>query len=733
MLNQQKGQNSCLNGKASKPLDIIGFVTRYGLLALIIGSFLFSTMVPVVLLIGKPDYEASARLKIDPVVPSLMTKSEDPSIINYFHDYARTQAMRLKDFEILAETINRLTPEEREAILPPGIGIENSVAILERMIRINTLSFTHLLELRISGKNAEGLAELLNRLMDVFLEKVRSEAEMKDKERLDYLNQKRKDLSSAISDMEFRLKSLAETIHTASFSEDFNVLQQKSQELQKLAVQAFGARVIAEEDYNQTLIKADKVKALNLDPMVEEIVMDDQSIDFTSSWTYQQLQQMRGSIDGATKQNPDRILVEQRMQAMRDYEDELRGEVQAAASKILHGKRDLELETESIESYKKLQAALQAEASIVEAVAKNQQDAGLISQGLIEGESLSQQLKHTRELLFRIDTRIHELKAEGKAPLRISIESKARRPISPTGSNTKKLLLVCLVGAFGLAGTGLLAYDFFDNRIRNPKNITEAVGYPPTWPISKAPADVQFDQLLGTAPNSQPAMAIRSLAIRLNREREETQSQVFLFTGVERGTGCSGITINCARALSDLAPRILLLDGSLDSSRPVPVEDRETARAGLSDFLVDQKPLEECIVKDHESGLDYMPAGTRGLDKASRRKLPAFINLVRAQYDAICIDTNPVLKCDLTEYLAIQADAIVLISQGDSTFYRDLRRATEILVRLGVPAIAPVLNWGGEKKNDTIDQVLAFLSNFLEKAGRRYGIIYSKGKNNGSE
>ena len=167
-----------------KPLDILGFISRYGLLIVISGAFLFTSMVPLIQLLSKPDYMAEARLKIDPVVPSLMTKSEDPSIINYFHDYARTQAQRLKDFELLSKTIDRLSPEERDTVLPSGLGKGELVAILERIIKIQPISNTHLIEMTISGPDPEGLAPLLNGLMEAFLEKIRLEAELKDRSKL---------------------------------------------------------------------------------------------------------------------------------------------------------------------------------------------------------------------------------------------------------------------------------------------------------------------------------------------------------------------------------------------------------------------------------------------------------------------------------------------------------------------------------------------------------------------
>lgn len=716
-------------GRSGKPLDIIGFARRYGLAALVLGAFLFCLMVPVVLLLSRPDYEVGAALKIDPVVPSLITKSEDPSIISYFHDYARTQAERMKAYEVLAETIKRLSPEERSAVLPEGLAVEKAVAVLENSIHIAPVHRTHLIELTVSGPEPDGLAPLLNHFMAVYLEKIHLEAETKDQGRLAYLDKKRRELTEAIDGMEARLQTLSATIHTASFSEDSNVMQQRSLQLQKLAVEAFGERVAAEKAYRQSQLKSERLKALSIDPMVDEVVMKDQSIGFTSSWTYQQLQQLRSSIDGITPDNPDRIRVEQRMQAMRDYEKQLRHEVRDTADKILTGKREYELEQELIEAHKRLKAAQEAEADILAALTDSRKHADLISKGLIEGEALSQQLGHSRELLFRIDTRVHELMAESRAPLRVSIESLARKPIAPTGSNTKKLLIFCFIAAFGSVGGGLLGYDYLDNRIRSPRNIEQALGYPPTWPLSKAPEGISFRQLLVAAPNSQPAKAIRSLSIRLNREKEQNKARVFLFTGVDKGTGCSGIALNCAQALSQMAPRVLVVDGNWHhpqlgriTGQPRPVN----AMPLRSD---ESAPYAAAIVHDPVRGVDLLPIPNDHLDKAHRHRLQAFIRHAKNHYDAICIDAAPILHCDLTEYLAVQADAVVLISQGDSTLFRDLHRAAEILVRLEVPAIAPVLNWGATRRNNRIDRALANLPEIGRHLSTRCTIKDKKEKN----
>ena len=82
MINDQQAREPLPYGKPSKSFDIKGFLKRYGLLLLVIGSFLFTITVPIVLLIGKPNYEVKALMRIDPVIPSLITKSDDTSIIN---------------------------------------------------------------------------------------------------------------------------------------------------------------------------------------------------------------------------------------------------------------------------------------------------------------------------------------------------------------------------------------------------------------------------------------------------------------------------------------------------------------------------------------------------------------------------------------------------------------------------------------------------------------------------
>ena len=79
-------------GKPSKSFDLFGFLKRYGLYMLVFGLFFFTITTPIVFVIKKPFYEVHAFMKIDPVIATLITQKEETSIINYYDQYANTQA-----------------------------------------------------------------------------------------------------------------------------------------------------------------------------------------------------------------------------------------------------------------------------------------------------------------------------------------------------------------------------------------------------------------------------------------------------------------------------------------------------------------------------------------------------------------------------------------------------------------------------------------------------------------
>ena len=64
------------------------------------------------------------------------------------------------------------------------------------------------------------------------------------------------------------------------------------------------------------------------------------------------------------------------------------------------------------------------------------------------------------------------------------------------------------------------------------------------------------------------------------------------------------------------------------------------------------------------------------------------------------------MKSDFTEYLCMHSDVAIMVIQGDRTLYRSVREIAQLFMRLEVPAMASVLNWGGAKYTTRLEKLL---------------------------
>ena len=702
-------------GKPSKSFDPFGFIRRYGVYMLVFGLFFFTITTPIVFVIKKPFYEVHAFMKIDPVIATLITQKEETSITNYYDQYANTQAHSMKTFEILKQTVEQLTPHEKTSLFPATLPTETCAEILDHVIIIKPLQGTHLIEIIASGAKPEGLAPLANKLMIVYLNKVRNSNSESDQDQLNSLRVKKELILGQINAIEKSLDELTKEISTASYSESFNIASKNSAELQQLYDNALADRLKAMNTLWATEQANHETQSLSLDPLVDEIVMNDQSLHFTSSWTYQQLQEMRSTTDGLTATNPDRIYVEKRMNAMQQYEKKQRKEVRNTANAITLGKRKLDMRKALILAKYDFEKSKKTETDLQKELEKSIKESQRISLGIHKGEYLSASLKYNKDMLDMLERKITEIEIEKKAPLRISIESHAREPKSPVSSNTNKLLMMLFAAAFCLVCGPFVAYEFFDNTIRRPEDIQQALGYLPTQTIVKVPDKKNNHQALNLGTDDYQIHAVETLSVRFLREKDKNNSRIILFSGLEKGVGSSSIAFSCAKALAKATSNVLLIDGNIHVSDVDQVEDFFPNLPGLRDFLNNTDSWKNYITATPGDNINMMYAGNAHNGIIPLQRIRELLDEAKKEYDFICIDALPILQSSLTEHVAISSDIIALICLGDSSRFNDLRRAAELLIRLEVPAIAPVLNFGGNKQTQSLDELFDNPPPFLHK------------------
>jgi len=692
--------------KKNKPIDIVGFVLRNMMTIIVVGNFGFTLLAPFALLAIKPFYKASAQLKIEPVVESIIGEGEDTSILNQYKDFTQTQAMRLRDMDILEEAVTRLTPEQKNALFPKGLAPQGCAAMLSHRLYIKPVSRSYLIDIAIQGDNPDGLAAILNAIMDVYKTTVDTERQAKNDRRLTYLRSERDDLKISIREKQIKLQELAKQTNTSSFSEAFNFYFKRAEQLQDAYVKLYLQLVEAEHLYAQRVKEMDAISKLSLDPQVEEMVSNDFGLDRTQAWTYQELQTLRSSLDGLTQDNQERKETESRMAAMRKYERDMTDEVRQLSRKVLFGKREYELKKRLIEAKSQYESIKTSMADISLKLKDAKTQAAVNSERLIIGEQLQAELRHMRELLFKYESRINELVVQANVASRVSISTRARKPSSQAGSNAKTLFMVCIALPFGFITCILFVIEFLDNRIVSAKDLVSALGYPPTWPISRAPEKIAFSRVTLDAPESVTSKALRSLALRIHRDAERNQTKLFMFNGIDSQSGTTEILLNTAHHLGNMLPSVLVIEATSFHPTLRDILAIPNNQPGFSDILAGKISLEDAIYTDYERNVNFIFSSEPAQELQASLVFQSILAQVKQDFDIILIDSSPIMKNDFTEYLAMHADVIIMIIQGDRALYRSVREVAQLLMRLEVPAMASVLNWGGARYATKLEKIL---------------------------
>ena len=692
--------------KKNKPIDIVRFLIRNFITIIVVGNFGFTLLAPFALLAIKPFYKASARLKIEPVVQSILGGSEETSILRQYADFIYTQTNQMRDVALLEKAVKKLTPEQKNALFPKGLSDRNCAEMLAQRLYIQPVSRTYLIDIALQGDTPEGLSAILNNIMDVYKKEVDERKRAQNDNRLEYLRSERDTLSRQIVEKQTKLRELAKLTNTSSFNEQFNFYFKVAEQLQKAYVGLYLQMVDAEHLYGQRLKEKSKISKLPMEPQVEKMVANDWGLDSTQSWTYQKMQEMRSSLDGLTQENLERKYTEERMKSMRKYEIDMTEEVRELARKVIYGERDYELDKKLIEAKAKYDSIKTSMEDISLRLATAKSEAGDNSERLIVGEQIQAEVGQMRKLLFGYEKRINDLVVQANVASRISISVKARKPKSQSGSNTKKLFMVCLVLPFGLITFILFVMEFMDNRITKPKNIVSALGYPSTWPISRAPEGVAFSRVTLDAPESVTSKALRSLALRLHRDSTRNDTKMFLFNGVDIQSGTTEIILNTAHHLGQMLPSVLVIEATSAHPTLRKLLNAPTDQPGFSEVLTGKATFEDAIYTDFERNVNFIFSSEPAYALESSLVFQSVLKEARNNFDLILIDSTQIMKSDFTEYLGMHSDVVIMVIQGDRTLYRSVREIAQLFIRLEVPAMASVLNWGGAKYTTRLEKFL---------------------------
>jgi polysaccharide biosynthesis transport protein len=715
--------------KPKKPFDPVATITRHWLKIAVFGGSLFILLLPLALVLNNSYYQVSGKLVVLPESESVISRTDERSVASYYNQFINTQLDVIQSPKILEKAIDKLPPDIKKYYLPDNMTLSFAARLLGGGLTVDQPGGTHFIDVTLLRDNEKGIVEMVNSIMEVYIEEYQKDEEGKDYRRLSFLQTEKENLSTEIEKKTIELKKISEEISSSVFAGN----NDDASQLQVSYENAYRDRVEKENKLKAMTMEAESLKKVSLDPYIQEIVIQNSVVSKLDMLEQESIHKLRDSQIGLSEDNPGKHQLDERMKGIKEYTKEQKDIIKEDTRKFIYEKRETERKEKIIQAETELNAAKMIEDEILKERDLLLKKRAKITTKELTLKQIETSLEQMKIQLNKVDSRIYELKLESKAPGKIRLERMADGQSMISGSNLKKLIILIFILAFGFITAGCALFDILDDRIHNEKDILSCLGTLPHRPIDDylqvGMKGTPFARVLLDDPTNKVAQSIHSLAIKIDKERKGHGAKIAVFTGIDAKSGVTEILLNTAYAMSKLCPNILVIETNFANPSLKKLVKIEKIKKGLLDYIKGKISLSSCISHDKERGIDILLAGHLPSDdelvNLDRSKISTLLEQAKEKYDFILIDTMPMLISDLAEFLIVQADIIPLVIQADRSYYQYAYMAGQTLFKLEVPAIAAVLNFGAPRYNTKFqDTIIKLLGPFQELVRNAFKTIH---------
>lgn len=279
--------------------------------------------------------------------------------------------------------------------------------------------------------------------------------------------------------------------------------------------------------------------------------------------------------------------------------------------------------------------------------------------------------------------------AGGVGASQASIVDRAEVPSAPF---KPRLLLNLLIGlAAGLfAGIALaLLLEFINDTIKTPDDVREKLGLAFLGGIPTSKAKVIEDL---SETSSQVSEAYFSTVTALQFSTEMGAPKVLLITSTRPAEGKSTTSWAIASSFARLGRRTLLIDA--DMRKPAFVTGSEK-QDGLANLLTNRdRVLDHVVQPEGSKNLWLLPCGPLPPNPAellSSPRLKALFEEMSREFDAVVVDSPPILGLADTPLLSSSADGVLMVVESGKTRTRPAIEALSRIKQAGANVVGVVL------------------------------------------
>lgn len=656
-----------LPGRGIKPLVSLLAHRR---LALAAGLLVLLAGLPLVLFLGQPYYQASTLLQ---VAPRYMKNLRDDGELSFpsntqYREFLEQQTRSVLRYDIVLDALRSLGPGQA-AWRRSGESERLTVDRLRELLKARAIPDTYMIEISLESGRKEGMAELLNAIARVYVERMKGERIFGADVRQRNLELRESALLQTLRQKTAQRTELALQLGVTTFGDNVENPYDRVLAGQRNALSEAQARRFEAEAKWQAFQATGETDLGTRS--VQEAVLIDPGLANLKSNLYRRRADLLTQLEGLTAQHPA-------------YAD-LRGEIQAIDSEIESQRARLQRQVEGslrARHHTALAQSQQVEAALAREVAayerKGARFAALFNQAL----SLSHELEQDRKELDVIRERLNEFAAEANSFGFVRLVTPALVPETPRGTGKRKLLLGLLLAAGAAALLLPIGLDLTDRRLHTVNDAERVLGMPALgWLLeSRDAASSLFSEDL-----------LRRLAGALLREQEQHGTHVFAFSAIKPGAGTSHLVLALARTLDQLGYPALALEAN--AFKPDARWPGAPGQPGLAQCLAGLASLAAAVQPASQHSAARLAVGSGGgqhLDQL--HQLPALAAAARAQFRFVLTDIPPLLLSADAELLASSLQHLVLVVEAGQTQSGELRRAARLVEKLAPAAVGLVVN-----------------------------------------
>ena len=299
---------------------------------------------------------------------------------------------------------------------------------------------------------------------------------------------------------------------------------------------------------------------------------------------------------------------------------------------------------------------------------------------------------------------VESLKTELSGALRgnnIRIIDKAEIPDIPIKPKAKlNIFLAIIAGLMGGCGLAFL-FEYLDDTVKGDRDIEQYLGlvflgFIPKINNNKGKDKSVRDKDLFVNLHSESIIAelIKSIRSKLIFSLPKDKLKTILVTSAGPQEGKTFTAVNLAAAFAQSGEKTLLVDCDLRRPSVHKIFTLKNGK-GVSDYLVGEVELDKIIKQTEIKNLSVIFSGSFAPNPAellNPQNLEQFIQLLKAKFDRIILDSPPIIPVSDVISLSTVVDGVIQVIQWGKVSRQVIKRAAKTLREVNARILGAILN-----------------------------------------